>query len=81
MNTEEFFVEVVAHFLTNYKGGETARQLFENYAKEELKMSETDAIDFSNLVEKGTDVKDMQDELQKQRFYLWYYINYMKVKP
>jgi hypothetical protein len=78
MTTEQFYVQVAEHFLTNYKHGDTARGVFERYAKEEFGWGEARAKKFAEEVEKGRAVEDLNIKAEK-RFYLWYQLNFMKI--
>jgi hypothetical protein len=80
MTTEQFYIQVAEHLLTNYKPGEFAKAVFERYAKEEFKWGETRAKKFAEDVEKGLDVENLNIQTEK-RFYLWYQLNYMKGIP
>jgi hypothetical protein len=80
MTTEQFYVQVAEHFLTNYKPGDTARAVFKRYAKEEFGWGETRAEKFSEEVELGRDVEGLNIKAEK-RFYLWYQLNFMKGIP
>ncbi|OQP65464.1 hypothetical protein A3860_17520 [Niastella vici] len=76
MTTEQFYVQVAEHFLTNYKPGDTARAVFERYAKEEFGWGEARAKKFAEKAEKGRAVEALIKA--QKRFYLWYKLNYMK---
>jgi hypothetical protein len=77
MTTEQFYVQAAEHFLTNYKPGDTARTVFERYAKEEFRWGEAKAKKFAEEVEKGRAVEGLNIKAEN-RFYLWYRLNYMK---
>jgi hypothetical protein len=77
MTTEQFYADVAGHLLKNYKPGDLATAVFEQYAKEELNWEEARAKKFAEEVEQGRKVEGMNIN-GEQRFYTWYYLNYMK---
>jgi hypothetical protein len=79
MNTDQFHQAVAEHLLKNYQPGSSVRLMCEQFAKDELNYSETRAKEFGETVAKGVEVvEDLNNIKGKKRFFLWYFLNYIK---
>jgi len=65
-------------FIQNFNNGIALQQL-ENYAVEELGMTSEKAKAFAKNAVDGRNIKELTTE--KDKFFIWYYINYIASKP
>lgn len=75
MSLDQMIADAYGHFLNHYNGPEISAPIFHRYAIEELNLSETAALVYTRPTE-----IEIEDEIASDkfdRFYTWYYINYM----
>jgi hypothetical protein len=75
MTLDEMIARAYSHFLQHRCHAEQQRPIFEQYAKEELNLSEEELFEFS--IPNESDVEDEIVSDKFDHFYTWYYINYV----
>ena len=79
MKIEEAIGIASDQFIQNFRADEKLFQVLEKYAMEELTMSKEDASQFAKDGVDGKTIKELT--VVSNRFFTWYYINYVIVKP
>ena len=75
MNLDIMIAEAYGHFLHACANKRNSQIVFAHYAKDELDLPESDIKGFIRAVE--VEDEDEMDGREFDRFYTWYYINYV----
>ncbi len=77
MKLDLIIANAYGHFLYHYNSYEKSKPIFERYAKEELNLPEEELEGFmrKTIVEDENEINSAEFD----RFYIWYYFNYMFV--
>lgn len=79
MNLDIMIAEAYGHFLLACVNKRTSQIVFAHYAKDELDLSESEIEGFIRTV--VVEDEDEMDSREFDRFYTWYYINYVINQP
>jgi len=79
MNLDSIIAEAYGHFLQACSNELYKQIVFAHFAKDELDLTEEEIPDFIRRTE--TDDEDEIDSREFDRFYTWYYINYVINAP
>jgi hypothetical protein len=79
MNIEMTISNAYRHFTQHYAGGIDSELIFTQYAIDELGMSKPAAEEFASKAMDAGKEEDFADTGEYNRFYTWYYLNYVIV--
>jgi hypothetical protein len=79
MNLDIMIAEAYGHFLHACANKRNSQIVFAHYAKDELDLPESEIEGFIRTVE--VEDEDEMDSREFDRFYTWYYINYVINPP
>jgi hypothetical protein len=75
MNLETMIATAYGHFLNACTDSFSSKLVFAHYAKDELDLPESEIEGFIRVVQEEDE--DEIDSREFDRFYTWYYINYV----